>query len=279
MASLANPLLDKPTTQEAFVLMLHERVVEAERLIADLQESLVKRPYDNRRLQIFSSPRGWFFTFKAYRDCWPAAGDAASLRDKAQSFFEAPGSYAWDAALVMSQEDIANVREAAELNEVVTGEHGRPSDAVVNDIFARPFVIVEGVIATDKHGCDCDIVAKAVEDAWKSSWISDKYQELFRPEWRERLDDVLQYMIGTDLSAVKELGCPDAWLDMMAASSLKQYSMCMVEAPKVLVTSYPQRPCSLEKSLSRFRLAVSLDSRVRPQTIAVKKFIDELFDD
>lgn len=281
MASFAKPLLDKPTTQEAFVLMLHDRVVEAERLIANLQESLVKQPCDDKRLKIFSCPRGWFFTFKAYRDCWPAAGDAAGLRDKAQCLFDALGHYyAWDAALVMSQEKIVNIRFADALNEVVTGERGPPSDAVVDDVFARPFVIVEGVITTDKHGCNCDVVGKAIEDAWRASWITDQYQELFRPEWRDRLDDTLQVMIGLDSPAVQELGCPDAWRVMMAASSLTQYEMCMLgRSGEVLVAARSQRPSPLEKSLSQYRLAVSLDSRIRPQTVAVKEFIDELFED
>lgn len=277
--SCADALMAKPTPQEAFALMLHDRLIAAEGCVAEIQRGLTGQPGDGLRLWIRSAPRRWFFAFKAYRDLWPAAEDPSGLEDKAQALFDAMGPYAMHASLVMSQEKTGNTRHATKLNEIVTGGRGPASDAVVREVFARPFVVVEGVITTDEHGCDCTVVGRAIEKAWRFSWVGDEWKDMFRHKWHARLADVM-VLIGMDHPTMQQLKCPDAWHDMLTASSRTKYDIGLLgESGEMLVQARCTRPSPLEEARHRNRVAVSLDSRVKVQNVAVRELIEELYDE
>ena len=284
MASPATPLLNKPTTQEAFALMLHDRVVETERLAADLQRKLDERvpPSLTTTMSLDRPRKGFFFSFKACRDSWPAVEDK-KWEAQAASLINEFLAFGVDPVLTLSVEtmgksvDGRNLMRSLdlalqeELPDVMPAMPEVMPDEMLDIYFAGQYVVVEGVITSSDPRCTLENVGACIEKAWSKTWIPKSgIKEMIQPLARKSKWHMLTLIqICINIQSVKELRYPDEWAGLMSADGMTYYD-CFGE----LVTE----KCHAFRSSVRdqlYRLAIEADD-IRPDTRAVTKLIEEL---
>ena len=284
MASPATPLLDKPTTQEAFALMLHDRVVEAERLAADLQRKLDERvpPALTTTMSLDRPKKGFFFSFKAYRDLWPAVEDK-NWEAQAASLINEFLAFGVDPVLTLSVEtmgksvDGRNLMRSLDLARLEQMPDVMPAmpevmpDEMLDILFARQYVVVEGVITSSDPRCTLENVGACIEKAWSKTWIPrDGIEEMIKPPAREsRWHTLALFSMRINTQRVTELRYPDEWERLMSADGMVYYD-CFGELASEVPHVFRS---SVSDQLYRFAIEAN---DIRPDTRAVTKLIEEL---
>ena len=284
MTSTDDAMLTKPDTQEAFALMLHDRLVAAEEYIADLQRNLDKRApaLPATTMTLDRVRKGVFFSFKAYKDLWPAVEDkdwnkqAALLMTEFQAFEMSP-------TLTLSVETIRNSVAGRNLSRSLDLDRlGHLPDAMpalpeeipeymLDRLFVRQYVVVEGVI-TSSNPCFCvEIAGACIERAWSSTWIPKSgIEEMIQPLARKSEWYMMAlFEMRMDTRRVQELRYPDAWEHLMSVDGMAYYD---AEGELVAEGGHVFRSAERDRM---YRVAIEADD-IRPDTRAVCKLIEEL---
>lgn len=149
------------TAQENFALMLQNRVIELESVVADLQQRVPALP-PARGMFIQEYDQYFRFRFLAYEDTFDPSKNPATKQFK----------------LVLTTSYVADVHAdrirdmfspPMDTPEVWNPDYKPPCD--IKDMFTRQVLVVEGVVCCQaRTGWD---VAAALKSAWGNSWTED----------------------------------------------------------------------------------------------------------
>ncbi len=274
-------LCKKATPQESFVLMLQDRLVQAEERIAGMQRALDDRApaRPQSSMSISRLRKGWFFTFKAHKELWPAIDDTDSMQTKASLLVDAleglaPGA---DATLVLAPETLGRSKAGSVINAILhhEGYQGteEAEEASVDVIFAKQYIVVEGVITSTSSTCTSDVVGAAIERAWQSSWTTlDDWKQMVRPEWHT-LPKNLMRILCLNTPGVFELSHPRACESIMQAGGSAFYMSCGKLAVKGEVVSRVEEH---DDMYDMYREAIFHNNTFQPNNARVAELIKEL---
>ncbi len=280
-------LCQEPTAQENFALMLHERVIQAEERIAELQKGLDERaPVPQKTtMPLDRLDQGWYFSFRALKELWPDVSDKDNWNDKASLLMKEFAAQDVSPTLTLSMETFGksedgrmlmgtlNLDRVEEFPNTIPELPEEMPEYAVEALFARQYVLVEGVIESRDTCCTTEMVGRCVERAWKSTWIPKSFWgPHIRPEVRAYLESRLVMVFLRDRgsgSRVQELRYPNEWHQLLSADGMVYYDCVGTmaeEAGKVFRGGVKDQ---------LYRLAIEAD-HVRPHNKVVAKLMKEL---
>lgn len=157
------------------------------------------------------------------------------------------------------------------LPEVMPAMPEEMPEEMLDVVFARQYVVVEGVITSSDPRCSLEAVGACIEKAWGPTWIArSSNEDMLQPAILESKWHMMavRHMI-MNIPKVQELRYPDEWRSLMSAASMVYYDCfgeLAVEANHVFRSGVRDQ---------LYRLAIEVDD-IRPDTRAATKLIEEL---
>ena len=237
-STVAEPgaLMAKPDPQEAFILALHERVMDLEATAAAMERRVPELPPSG--FKIAHSERGWVFGVTIWEQGWPESlegfcklgeqllGDisakAGSLKQWttlslcAHDMLDAKRDKI--AFCLAFQQAFDDIRPGADHMTVPDRSTAQVPD--LRKLVARRITLVEGCIRSSDHRLAPEHIAAGLESVFQAHLLqTDENPEALTAEGRTRPTDLTHATYGT--RKVQQVAMPQLWDELVKAAYSK----------------------------------------------------------